>query len=52
MKGERGRKRGKEKEREEKKRTVCLKKSNLIRPLFQNNIPRHNKPLSPEQKQK
>ena len=45
MKGER-------EEGKEKRRTVCLKKSNLIRPLSQNNTPRHNKPLSPEQKQK
>ena len=45
MKGER-------EEEEKKRRTVCLKKPNLIRPLPQNNTPRHNKPLSPEQKQK
>ena len=44
--------RKKEERREEKKRTVCLKKPNLIRPLRHNNTPRHNKPLSPEQKQK
>ena len=47
-----GKERREKEKRKRKKRTVCLKKPNLIRPLSQNNTPRHNKPLSPEQKQK
>ena len=35
----------KDKEGKEKRRTVCLKKPNLIRPLSQNNTPRHKSHL-------
>ncbi len=45
-------KKGEREEEEKKRRTVCLKKPNLIRTLPHNNTPRHKKPLSPEQKQK
>ena len=52
MKVKEKRREEKKEKKEKKKRTVCLKKPNLIRPLSHINTPRHNKPLSPEQKQK
>ena len=37
-------------DKEEKKRTVCLKKAKPNPSTLHNNTPRHNKPLFPEQK--